>query len=138
MRGLFVLFWAGMIFVFTCTASFNGLMDTGEIRFYINPTPHFSELLAPLPLQLSGGFLIQKFGHAFAFFILTALLQIAFQSKKLVFSLATFYAALTEFLQLFFTRDGRLFDVGIDTIGILLALGIGRLFMTHPSRETNF
>ncbi|AZU64038.1 VanZ family protein [Neobacillus mesonae] len=137
MRGFLIVVWAAAILICTCTASFNGLMANGEVSFHLNPAPNFSEFMARPPVEIASGFLVQKFGHLFAFFIFTVLLQIKFQSKRAVFFLAAFYAVLTEFLQLYFTRDGRLFDVGIDAAGILLALGMGRIFMTHHLRDTN-
>ncbi|WP_286229742.1 VanZ family protein [Neobacillus mesonae] len=137
MRGFLIVVWAAAILICTCTASFNGLMANGEVSFHLNPAPNFSELLAQPPVEIASGFLVHKFGHLFAFFIFTILLQKKFQSKRAIFFLATFYAVLTEFLQLYFKRDGRLFDVGIDAAGILLALGMGRIFMTHHLRDTN-
>jgi VanZ family protein len=136
MRGLVLLLWASAIFILTCTASFTGFLATGEIRFVWDGQPNFSELLSPWPPDLNSSFLFQKSGHVFAFFILTALLQTKFQSKRFILFLAVSYASLTEILQLFFSRDGRLFDIGIDLIGILIALGAGSLITVHQSRQT--
>jgi hypothetical protein len=136
MRGLFTLLWAAGIFILTCTASFTGFLENGEVRFVWDGHPGFSELLSPLPLDLTSGFLLQKCGHVFAFLILTFLLQTKFHSKRFILILAISYAALTEFLQLFFSRDGRLFDIGIDLIGILIALGAGSLLTVRQSRQT--
>jgi hypothetical protein len=136
MRGLFTLLWAAGIFILTCTASFTGFLENGEVRFVWDGQPSFAELLSPLPLDLSSGFLLQKCGHVFAFFILSVLLQTKFHSKRFILFLAVSYASLTEFLQLYFSRDGRLFDIGIDLIGILIALGAGSLITVHHSKQT--
>lgn len=131
MRGFFVFLWVGVIFVFACTSSFRGLIESGVIRFRWVSDPFLSDLLLPLPAELSHDFLLQKLGHITAFFILTFLLLRYFYSKSLTLVLAISYAALTEFLQLFFTRDGRIFDIGFDVIGILLGLSLRSLFSIH-------
>ena len=136
MRGLFTLLWAAAIFILTCTASFTGFLENGEVRFVWDGQPSFAELLSTLPFDLSSGFLLQKCGHVFAFLILTFLLQTIFHSKRFILLLAVSYAALTEFLQLYFSRDGRLFDIGIDLIGIFIALGAGSLITVHQSKHT--
>ncbi|MGX6443690.1 VanZ family protein [Neobacillus sp. K501] len=78
---------------------------------------------------------MQKLGHIVAFFILTVLLVKCIYSKSLALLLSISYAALTEVLQLFFTRDGRIFDIGFDGIGILLGLSLGILFSIHPKKH---
>jgi len=126
---VFLLYsWICFIFICTCTSSFKELAGTGEIRFLWDNQPDFSELLLPLPQEINGIFLIQKSGHVLSFLILTILLHANFKSQAACFSLALIYAAITELLQLFFSRDGRLFDIGIDALGIFLALAIISLF----------
>jgi VanZ family protein len=136
MRGLFILLWAAVIIILTCTASFTGLLESGAVRFVWVDQPNFSKLLSPLPLELSRDFLLQKCGHVLAFLILTILLQSKFHSKVFILILAISFASLTEILQLYFTRDGRIFDIGFDLIGILLASGTRSLLTVHQSRQT--
>lgn len=135
MRVLLIILWAGAIFIFTCTADFTSLMESGMIQFQWDGQPDPSKLFSPLPAELSPHFLLQKLGHLSAFFILTILLQARFHSKLSTLIIAISYAALTELLQLFFTRDGRLFDIGIDTIGILLA-GVGSLIIVRKQEKS--
>lgn len=135
MRGFFVFLWAGVIFVFACTSSFRGLVELGVVRFRLDRDPFLSDLLLPLPAKLSHDFLLQKLGHIAAFFILTFLLHRSFHSKSLTLLLAISYAALTEFLQLFFNRGGRIFDIGFDAIGVLLGLSLSSLFTIQQSRQ---
>lgn len=137
MRGFFIILWALAIFTFTCTASFSELMESGQVHFQWDSHPHFSELLAPLPLELTRDFLLQKCGHALAFLFLTILLQTKFRSKAWILFLAISFASLTEFLQLYFTRDGRIFDIAIDLIGILLASGSRSLLTTPQSKRAH-
>ncbi|MBT2726179.1 VanZ family protein [Bacillus sp. ISL-75] len=136
MRGIYILLWAAAILILTCTADFSELMASGKIRFEWVGDPNFSELLFPLPLELSRDFLLQKCGHVFAFLILTFLLQTKFHSKAFILILAIAFALLTEILQLYFSRDGRMFDIGFDLIGILFASGTRSLLTVHQSRQT--
>ncbi|MEH7504339.1 VanZ family protein [Neobacillus drentensis] len=136
MRGLFILLWAAAIIILTCTASLTDFLESGAVRFVWVNQPNFSELLSPLPLELSRDFLLQKCGHVFAFLILTLLLQSKFTSKAFILILAISFASLTEILQLYFTRDGRIFDIGFDLIGILLASGARSLLTVDQSRQT--
>ncbi|MFP5113780.1 VanZ family protein [Bacillaceae bacterium C204] len=137
MRKFFILLWALAIFIFTCTASFSGLIESGEVRFEWNSHPNFFELISPLPLDLSRDFLLQKCGHVLAFLILTILLQSKFHYKAVTLFLAICFASLTEILQLYFTRDGRIFDIAIDLIGILIASGTRSLLSVPQSRQTH-
>ncbi|SMQ84473.1 hypothetical protein SAMN05444673_5923 [Bacillus sp. OV166] len=136
MRGIFILLWAAAILILTCTADFSELITSGKVRFEWVGHPNFSDLLLPLPLELSRDFLIQKCGHVFAFLILTFLLQTKFHSKAYILILAIAFALLTEILQLYFSRDGRMFDMGFDLIGILFASGTRSLLTVHQSRQT--
>ena len=135
MRGFFILLWALAIFIFTCTASFPGLIESGQVHFEWEADPNFSELFSPLPVDLTRDFLLQKWGHALAFLFLTILLQRKFRSKAWILYLAISYAALTEILQLYFTRDGRIFDMAIDLIGILFASGTRSLLSVNSARQ---
>lgn len=135
MRVLFILFWVGAIFIFTCTSSFNGFIESGVFSFKWDSQPEITELLSPLPTHLSIDFLHQKIGHIIAFFILTLLLQLKFPSRLFILLSASSYSTLTEVLQLYFSRGGRIFDIGFDIIGILLALALGSFFTTRQSRQ---
>ena len=83
---------------------------------------------------------MQKLGHIVVFFILTVLLVKCIYSKSLALLLAISYAALTEVLQLFFTRDGRIFDIGFDGIvgaaGAFLLVPIMLVVLKIPTRMT--
>jgi VanZ family protein len=136
MRVLLVLVWAAVIFVLTCTSSFRGLVEFGVVRFVWDSQPVFDQFLESLPGRISTDFLLQKLGHIGAFFILTSLLQTKLKPRWVSLIIAAAYAGLTEILQLFFTRDGRLFDIGFDMIGVMLALGLGSLFFGSESRQS--
>ncbi|MCS0654773.1 VanZ family protein [Cytobacillus firmus] len=121
-RYVFLLFWCTVIFISTCSASLENYLEHGILHFNWNGNPSFADLFHAMPESPSLAFLLRKLGHAFVFFILTAALFLL--KRNLTFSgLAAFSLAVsTEILQLFFSRDGRVFDVAFDSIGIVLAL----------------
>jgi VanZ family protein len=133
MRSLFILFWCGVILVFTCTASIHDLIHFGIVRFQLDVKPPYLEFFLPFPSDINRGLLLQKLGHIFAFQFLTMLILMKYNSKFLILILASSFAALTEFLQLYFNRGGRVFDVGFDLIGILITLGLASLFTISQS-----
>ncbi len=130
--------WCAVILLFTCTASFHDLVQYGVIRFQWSGQPQFEMFLSPLPDDLSRGIIIQKVGHVITFHLLTLLLLLKFRSKINILLLAASFASLTEILQLYFTRSGRLVDIGLDLIGILIALGLASLFRLKPSLHYDF
>ncbi|MFC4800199.1 VanZ family protein [Neobacillus sp. GCM10023253] len=138
MRVLLILLCAGAIFVSTCTYSFDQFIQFGEIRFKWERHPNLSVFLEPLPSHLSGDFLLQKVGHFSAFFILTLLLQSRFQAKGVALILAISYGVFTEILQLYFNRDGRLFDIGFDSAGVFIALFVSSFIPRQQSRDIHF
>lgn len=119
---VFLIIWCSLIFISTCSASIENILENGIIVFNWTGNPSYSDFFNPMPVSPSFAFLMRKMGHAFVFFILTAALFLL--KRNLVFSgLSAFsFAVLTEILQLFFARDGRLFDVAFDSSGIVLAL----------------
>jgi VanZ family protein len=133
MRSLFILVWCGVILVFTCTVSFHDLIHFGVVRFQWDVNPPYLEFFLPFPSGVSMDLVLQKLGHILAFQFLTILLLMKYKSKFLILLAASSFAALTEFLQLFFHRGGRVFDVGFDLIGILITLGLASLFTISQS-----
>lgn len=122
MRIFLAILWAAAIFLFTCTQSLNHLMETYSASFVWTTTPNLIGFFSALPTETGQDFWIQKAGHIAAFFIFTCLLIAITNSIKITLVLAIGYACLTEVLQLYFNRDGRLFDVGFDSLGIIAAL----------------
>lgn len=137
MRSLFIFVWGAAILIFTCVSSFQDLLQLGVLRFRWDAQPTFSDFLSPLPFHLSKGFLLQKLGHIVVFQVLTLLLLVKYKSTCMILIVTAAFASLTEFLQLYFTRGGRAFDVGFDLIGILLALGMAGFFRINPSQQIN-
>ncbi|MCM3569354.1 VanZ family protein [Neobacillus mesonae] len=119
---MFILCPAVIIFILTCTSSIENFIDTMNPSFIWMSEPDFSQFFNPLPDVITEDFMHQKMGHALAFFIFTIALYTAFPSFYFYGILSFLYTWVTELLQLFFMRDGRLFDVGIDSIGIGTAI----------------
>jgi VanZ family protein len=138
MRSLVIFVWCVVILIFTCTASFHDLIHLGVLSFRWDGQPIFSEFLSPFPSDISKSLLFQKLGHIVAFQILTLLVLMKFTSLPSILIMTASFAALTEFLQLYFSRGGRLFDIGFDLIGILAALGMATLFKSKKSIQINF
>lgn len=121
-RYLFVFIWAILIFIFTCTARLEDIYENLTIMFHFQPKPNLQELFFALPQGVGTDFIWRKIGHGLCFFIFTILLARIIKNKASVFIISFLYACSTEIFQLFFNRDGRLFDVGFDTLGILIAI----------------
>ena len=119
---LFILAYMAFIFVATSTSDPHAFLYQQVVSFKIDPSPVFSDLfiIGDIPLT-SGFYLIQKTAHIIGFGLLYILLLRGFNNMKVAFVLSGSYAFVTELVQLYFHRSGRLFDVGIDLVGICLA-----------------
>jgi VanZ family protein len=122
LRSVALIFWTGLLFLFTCTESMEQFIHQGAIVFSWSNHPNVHEFLYPLPSIPDATFISRKVGHALSFFILSLLCYSVFLSKKKMLVSSLLYAVLTEVLQLFFQRGGRLFDIGFDGVGITMAL----------------
>ncbi|SEC10847.1 VanZ family protein [Paenibacillus sp. GP183] len=119
---LLTLLWCMVIFICTCTLDQSALIHHLEIYFRLDPHPHFVELLRMDDMYLfSSNWYLYKAGHFTLFAILCALALGSFENRKNALIFAILVAFATEILQLFFSRDGRLYDVVIDSTGALLS-----------------
>ncbi|RDI40029.1 VanZ family protein [Falsibacillus pallidus] len=123
MKIIQIVLVAALIFLFTCTQSFDDLMYRGMIGFRFNPEPNFFELFQFNFTDLQDQpYIIQKIGH-FSSFTIFALLVFSWVRKyRLTLLVSIGYAITTEILQLYFSRDGRFVDMFIDSAGVLAAL----------------
>jgi VanZ family protein len=131
--------WGVLIFIFTCTVRIEDIYENFTVMFHFDPDPSLDELLFSLPKEVGADFILRKIGHGLCFFIFTLLLARVLKKKWSVFIISFIYASLTEVFQLFFNRDGRLFDIGFDTIGIifaiiLLSLPVKKISLTSKSQ----
>lgn len=120
MRMFWVMAWAVVLFVFTCAAN-SSFWATGDLPiFHWTHSPDYHELLR-MDLKATYGFIFRKIGHFSCFGFLAVLIYYRNKSvsKSIMYAIA--YAVLTEFLQLYFARDGRIYDMFIDSAGIVVA-----------------
>lgn len=129
---LAALFWAAGILVVMCTSSAQAFMYEQVLNYEFNFTPELSDLFITSDVDLTDAFyLLQKAGHILSFGILYTLVFNWLRNHYKAFGLCILFAFCSEVLQLFFERNGRLFDVGVDFIGILLAVAIIRQFQKN-------
>lgn len=133
MRTILTIMWAIALFIFTCSLNFQLLIRYHIINFQFNPSPDWSELFNMDLQWKSTDWIMRKIGHFFGFFIL-ALLASGFGKSRITFHLCVLYAALTEILQLFFFRGGRIYDVINDVLGIGLAYLICAIYRRNENR----
>lgn len=121
MKTFLIISWGVILFVFTC-ASDSGFWVIGAVpSFHWSASPDFN-VMTKLDLMYNFGYVIRKIGHFSGFAFLAVLFYSQNKSimKSIIFSIS--YALLTELLQLYFGRDGRLYDVVIDSAGILFGM----------------
>lgn len=121
MRITAVIIWGIVLFVFTCANNSKFWRTAQMPTFQWVSNPDFLVLLKTT-FTLTTGYAIQKVGHFLGFAVFGILLYRRNNSVWKSFILSVMYAILTELLQLYFGRDGRLYDVVIDSAGIVLAL----------------
>jgi|GEM_PF-3152419 len=127
-RAALALLWAALLFVCTCTYSFERMITRLDVRFLRNPRPDWAEFLQPFPDTVTASLALQKAGHFTGFLVLALLLPIGSGGRRAVpaLALASGYAVLTEALQLLFFRDGRALDLLFDSAGIAAAYALAR------------
>ena len=113
---LAALLWCGAIFIATSSASATGGNTQSIIEQYLGISASTAAAL---------NVVFRKFVHLGAFGFLAILFYNSFEQRKFMYAwaLTTLYAASDEFHQLFIpNRTGSILDVGIDSIGALIAL----------------
>ncbi|WP_216775210.1 VanZ family protein [Metabacillus halosaccharovorans] len=121
MRSIIVGIYLFCLIVFTCTESLSLLFTDYEISFRFNPHPDGSSFFHNDLLNVSDPtYLSQKLGHVLFFSLLAFLGYWAWKSLGLVVMVSLAAALSTEVAQLYFSRSGRLLDVGFDLAGMLL------------------
>lgn len=129
---LAALLWAAGILIVMCTSSAQAFMYEQVLNYEFNFTPDPSDLFITSDVDLTDAFyLLQKAGHILSFGILYMLVFNWLRNHYKAFVLCILFAFCSEVLQLFFERNGRLFDVGVDLIGILVAVAIIRQFQAN-------
>lgn len=97
--------------------------------FQFSPHAHFSELILTdiHPYRLS--WIIDKVGHFLGFLVMDFLLYRLFRREFNAAVVAVLFAISTEVFQLYVSRDGRLYDIAIDSFGVLVSYLVQRLML---------
>jgi VanZ family protein len=127
-----VCIWAFIILVAGCTSDAHAFLYNQVIHFQVEFAPNFRDLLITNDIHFKKKFyVIQKIGHIVAFGILYFFLLHWIKRQVSAIILCGSFALYTEILQLFFSRNGRFFDVGIDMVGILITYFLCRNFYVN-------
>ncbi|EKN69381.1 putative integral inner membrane protein [Neobacillus bataviensis LMG 21833] len=117
---ILVIIWGLFLLLSTWTESLEQLLELHSFGFKWVATPDFKSFIYFNDLTLVHPDYVEvKLGHFIGFAIMDVLLFNLLKSHKYSIGIALFFAFLTEFLQLFFGRDGRLYDLIIDSLGVL-------------------
>jgi VanZ family protein len=96
-----------------------------ELHFQFTSYPNLADFfLNDLSSLNDITYVIQKLGHFICFFFLAMLLYWALQRWVLVVVISVGFAFLTEVVQLYFSRSGRLLDVVYDLAGVMVFVGV--------------
>lgn len=119
-RLLLVCSWAVVLLMMTCTSNLEALLSDQTVSFTFRPHPSLADLWTFDLTSIHPQWLAVKFGHFLGFGVLDVLLWNLLRKQKPTLALSCLFALFTEIAQLYFNRDGRLYDVMIDTAGICL------------------
>lgn len=115
-----VLFWGIVLAIDTWVESLEQLLSFKSVGFHWISHPDFWSFFNFNDLTLIHQyFVIIKLGHFTGFAIMDLLLFRLLRKHSWSIAISFLFALSTEILQLFFGRDGRLYDLIIDSLGIL-------------------
>lgn len=116
-----VLFWGIFLGMDTWTDNLRALLQFKNVGFRWVSSPNFLSFFYLFDIsKIHHHFVIVKLGHFIGFGIFDLLLFNWKNSHKQALGISFTFALLTEILQLFFGRDGRLYDLIIDFSGAIL------------------
>ena len=126
--------WVVMILVGSCTSDPQLFIFNQYVNFDFQSDVNFRDLFIISDFQLTSTFfLFQKIGHFAGFGLLFFLLFNWIKTYRFTFVFCVMFALLTEVLQLYFNRNGRLYDVGVDTIGLVAGYLMCHYFYTKAT-----
>lgn len=118
---IMVVLWGLFLLLNTWTESIERLMYLHTFGFKWVSNPNFSSFFYFHDLYLiHPEFIKVKFGHFIGFAVMDFLLFNLLKNHKYSIGISITLALVTEILQLFFGRDGRLYDLVIDSLGVLM------------------
>ncbi len=114
-----IVIWGIVLCVNTWTGNFESFIDFQSVSFHWNSSPNFMSFFNLTDLTLiHRNFVIVKLGHFTGFAIMDFLIYSMLKSHKRSVAISILFALFTEIMQLFFGRDGRLYDLVIDSLGV--------------------
>jgi hypothetical protein len=117
---ILVIIWGVILGINTWTANLEALLHLRAISFKWISSPYFLSFFYLEDISnIHTHFIMVKLGHFLGFAVLDLLLFNWTKSHKWSLMISIFFALLTEILQLFFGRDGRLYDLMIDSLGAI-------------------
>lgn len=119
---LLLILWLLLLLVGIFVSSVTALMHLSSISFHFDRHPYWAQFFwMDFYWHLNNlGWWITKFGHLVGFGMLELLMTLVFRRAGPAAVLAFLFAVATEVLQIPLGRDGRLYDVYVDTCGIIL------------------
>ncbi len=133
-KKFFLLGWLTYLFVALFTKNLHAFLYNHEINFLFNPRPNLTELFAD-SFHDTPFYYLAKSGHIFMFAVLVILLYSNCRRLGVTLLVSIVLAIGSEVLQLYFNRTGRVLDMLIDGIGIML--GVVLLIMHFGLRGTS-
>jgi VanZ family protein len=132
-RYFLVFFWSIVLSVLTCTINLEALFYDHTIQFLFNSHPNYSDFFKFDLTHIHPKWVLVKFGHFAGFGIMDILIFNLIRKHKSALLIAIFFASSTEIFQLYFNRDGRLYDVIIDSLGVILSYFVAHIIL-HLSK----
>ncbi|WP_160726054.1 VanZ family protein [Bacillus sp. USDA818B3_A] len=117
---LLTIIWGLFLLINTWTESLEQVLDFESFQFKWVSTPDYKSFFYFYDFTLvHPDYVTIKLGHFIGFAIMDLLLFILLRNHKFAILVSIIFAFITEFFQLFFGRDGRFYDLIIDTLGVL-------------------
>ncbi|MCQ6264721.1 VanZ family protein [Fictibacillus sp. WQ 8-8] len=137
---LSVIAWALFLGLHTFTDSLEALLYHQKVNFTWDASPDLLSFFNLSDLtMIHQYFYIVKFGHFAGFAIMDLLLFSLLRKHRPALVLSVGFAVFTETVQLYMGRDGRLYDVVIDSLGILIVYLLLKPSMTNKEyKESSY
>lgn len=115
-----VIIWGIILLLHTWTSNLGLLLRDQTVSFKWLVSPNYLSFFYLQDIStIHHYFIIVKTGHFIGFAIFDYLLYRWLKNHKWSMLISITFALMTEILQLYFGRDGRLYDLVIDSLGIL-------------------
>ncbi|WP_047150849.1 VanZ family protein [Aneurinibacillus tyrosinisolvens] len=131
--------WALILGVFTSVNRLDTILFDHTLKFQWISTPDFYDLFKFSDINLIHSYWITvKLGHLIGFAFLEWLIYFSSKDHRKAIIFTVLFAITTEILQLFLARDGRLYDIIIDSTGGILSYYVKGLYNNLVNdRKTN-